>query len=145
MTMKLNILFFALFCFMLSCTSKPKEADESLEKTDQQITGETSDTEISKSSEVITLSELIANKEKYDGQTVIVKGQCVKVNNNIMNRNWIHLQDESLQKDMDLTATTAENFQVGDVVTLQGKIALNKDFGAGYEYEIIMEDARLVK
>jgi len=142
--MKLNIFFFALFCFMLSCTSK-KDADEASEKTDQQVTGETSDAEISKPSEGVTLSELIANKEKYDGQTVIVKGRCVKVNNDIMNRNWIHLQDGSLQKDIDLTITTTENIQEDDIVTLQGKIALNKDFGAGYEYEIIMEDARLVK
>ena len=70
---------------------------------------------------------------------------CVKVNNNVMNRNWVHLRDESIQDDTDLTVTTSENIKVDDIVMLQGKIALNKDFGAGYEYEIILEDARVVK
>ena len=145
--MKLNILFFALLCFVLSCTSKPKDstAEEASEKTDLQVTEEASNVEASKPSEAVPLSELIANKEKYEGHAVTVKGKCVKVNNNIMNKNWIHLQDGSLQNDMDLTVTTTENIQVDEVVTLQGTIALNKDFGEGYKYEIIMEDARLVK
>lgn len=94
----------------------------------------------------ITLSELFENKEKYSGQTVRVKGKVVKLNNMIMNRNWIHIRDSSLKDDnVDLTVTTTENIPLGAVVAFEGVITLNKDFGAGYKYEIIMENAQLLQ
>jgi len=63
-----------------------------------------------------------------------------------MNTNWIHLQDgtESDGK-FDLTATCLENLNVGDIVTLEGKITLDKDLGYGYFYEVLLEDAKIVK
>lgn len=91
----------------------------------------------------IALSELFANKEKYSQKLIRVTGKCVKVNPMIMNRNWIHIQDGS-GKDLDLTVTTTENVPLGAVVTLEGTITLDKDFGAGYRYDIIMESASLV-
>lgn len=94
----------------------------------------------------ITIATLLANPKKYDGQTVRVKGRCIKVNNMIMNRNWVHLQDGSLTGEtQDLTITTTENIPVGAIVALEGKITLNKDFGAGYKYEILMEEAKLLQ
>lgn len=94
----------------------------------------------------ISIAELFANRKKYDGQTVRVIGRCVKLNNMIMNRNWIHLQDGSMKdKGTDLTVTTTENIPLGAVVSVEGKITLNKDFGAGYKYEIIMEEAKLLQ
>ncbi len=94
----------------------------------------------------IKLAELIKNKTKYDGQVVKVKGVVVKLNNMILNRNWIHIQDASLKNQKaDLTVTTDENVAMGDIVTFEGKISLNKDFGAGYKYEIIMEDAQIIR
>ncbi|MFZ1675658.1 MAG: GW dipeptide domain-containing protein [Saprospiraceae bacterium] len=94
----------------------------------------------------ITISELFANRKKYEGQTVKIKGKCVKLNNMIMNRNWIHLQDGSTKDNkIDLTITTTEDIPLGAVVTVEGKITLNKDFGAGYKYEIIMEEAQVLQ
>lgn len=90
----------------------------------------------------IKLSELFSNKQKYNGQLVKVTGKCVKVNPMIMNRNWIHIQDGS-GEELDLTVTTTENIALGAVVTLEGTIALDKDFGAGYRYDIILEGAVL--
>lgn len=93
----------------------------------------------------ITLAELMHNKKKYEGQTVKVQGRVVKLNNMIMNRNWIHIQDASLKNEnTDLTVTTTDNVAMGDVVAFEGKITLNKDFGAGYKYEIIMEEAHII-
>jgi len=93
----------------------------------------------------ITISELYANRKKYEGQTVRVKGRCVKVNNMIMNRNWIHIQDgSSSDKNVDLTVTTTDMVSLDEIVAFEGKITLNKDFGAGYKYEIIMEEAHLL-
>ncbi len=94
----------------------------------------------------ITIAELFANRKKYEGQTVRIKGKCVKLNNMIMSRNWIHLQDGSLKdKTSDLTVTTTENVSLGSIVSFEGKITLNKDFGAGYKYEILMEEATLIQ
>ena len=88
------------------------------------------------------LADLFSNKEKYNGQTIKITGKCVKVNPMIMNRNWLHIQDGS-GKDLDLTVTTTETVPLGAVVSLEGIIVLDKDFGAGYRYDIIMEGAVL--
>jgi len=94
----------------------------------------------------ITIGELFANRDSYADKTVLIKGQVTKVNRAIMDRNWVHLQDGTSDSDnFDLTVTTTEEVNVGDVVTFEGKISLNKDFGAGYSYEVIMEEAKLQK
>jgi hypothetical protein len=92
----------------------------------------------------ITIAELIKNPDKYDGKVIKVTGKVVKLNPMIMNRNWIHLQDGSTDEH-DLTLTTTENVSIGQVVTFEGAIALNRDFGAGYRYDIIMEGASISK
>jgi hypothetical protein len=92
----------------------------------------------------VTIGELFANRDSYADKTVLVKGQVTKVNRAIMDRNWVHLQDGTSDSgSFDLTVTTNDDVKVGDVVTFEGKIALNKDFGAGYTYEVIMEEAKL--
>jgi hypothetical protein len=92
----------------------------------------------------VTIGELFANRNSYGDKTVLVKGQVTKVNRAIMDRNWVHLQDGTSDSgSFDLTVTTNDDVKVGDVVTFEGKIALNKDFGAGYTYEVIMEQAEL--
>ena len=67
----------------------------------------------------------------------------VKVNNGIMGRNWVHVEDGSKSggNPLNLTVTTSLQIPVGSQVTLKGTIALDKDFGAGYRYPIIMENA----
>ena len=90
----------------------------------------------------ITLAELFKNKEKYANQKVKITGKCVKVNPKIMKRNWIHLQDGS-GEDLDLTITTQQDIPLGAVLTLEGVIALDRDFGSGYRYDIIMEAAEM--
>ncbi len=88
----------------------------------------------------IKISDLVANIRKYNGKVVKVTGKCVKVNPMIMGRNWLHIQDGS-GKNLDLTVTTTENIPLGAIITLEGTIAVDKDFGAGYRYEYIMEGA----
>lgn len=90
----------------------------------------------------ISIAELFNNKEKYANQSIKITGKCVKVNPKIMNRNWIHLQDGSGEK-LDLTITTQQDIPLGAVLTLEGVIALDKDFGSGYRYDIIMEGAEM--
>lgn len=97
---------------------------------------------IQPSTGAITLSELFNNKLQYNDTTVKITGKVVKVNPKIMNRNWLHIQDGS-EEGLDLTVTTEENIALGAIVSLEGVITLDKDFGAGYRYDIIMEKAML--
>ena len=92
----------------------------------------------------ISIEELFANKEKYANKVVKIRGKVTKYNPGIMNRNWIHLQDgTSSNGEFDLTATSAQETSVGDVITIEGIITLDKDFGAGYFYNIILENGKI--
>ena len=92
----------------------------------------------------ITIANLLANKDKYNGKTVRVKGKVTKFNKKIMKKNWIHIQDGTdFKGSFDLTATTEIEVVVGQTITLEGKVVLNKDFGYGYKYEVLLEDAVL--
>jgi hypothetical protein len=63
-----------------------------------------------------------------------------------MKRNWIHIQDGTeYSGKFDLTATTDIEATVGETLTLEGTITLDKDFGYGYSYEVLMEDAKPIK
>jgi hypothetical protein len=94
----------------------------------------------------ITLAELFRNRQDYDGEVVIVRGEVVKFTSAVMKRNWVHIQDGTAYgTKFDLTITTTESVSQGDVVTFKGKVILDKDFGHGYSYEVLMEDAVLKK
>ncbi|MCF6356345.1 MAG: hypothetical protein L3J54_00940 [Draconibacterium sp.] len=93
----------------------------------------------------ITLAKVFENREKYSAEEFKIRGVVVKVNKEVMGRNWIHIQDGTSNNGIfDLTITTQEIAKVGDEVVFKGKLTLNKDFGAGYFYEVIMEDAVLL-
>jgi len=93
----------------------------------------------------ITIAELYANREKYAGKTVKVRGEVVKYAADIMKTNWVHIQDGTRSGDsFDLAITTDDVTKVGDVVTFEGTVTLKKDFGAGYFYEVIIEKAKLL-
>lgn len=91
----------------------------------------------------VSISEIVSNPKKYSGKTVQVSGKCVKVNPNIMDKNWIHLKDGS-KDDYDFVVTSDKAIPVGHKVTFKGTLTLNKDFGAGYKYDIILENGELL-
>jgi len=94
----------------------------------------------------ITIAKLYANKTAYAGKKIQVRGKVTKYNPRIMGRNFVHIQDGTENgNNFDLTVTTQNKVNVGDVVTFEGMITLNKDFGAGYFYPVIMEKAAVVK
>lgn len=96
--------------------------------------------------DAITLHDLFANKDKYAGKMVTISGKVVSYNPEIMNKNWLHLQDGTSFKGLnDITVTTLAKVKVDDIISLKGKVVLNKDFGMGYSYEVLIEDATLVK
>ncbi len=97
--------------------------------------------------DAMSLDKLFKNKAGYAGKNVIVSGKVVKVNSGIMNRNWIHIQDGTNCKDKkcDITITTSENILLGSEINIEGKLVLDKDFGAGYKYDLILEDGKVMK
>lgn len=91
----------------------------------------------------VTIAELYSHRDDYKGKSVKIRGQVVKFNREIMGRNWVHIQDGTkYENNFDLTITTAAVVKKGDVVTFEGKITLDKDFGAGYSYSVVMEEAK---
>ncbi|MBT3236279.1 MAG: DNA-binding protein [Bdellovibrionales bacterium] len=90
------------------------------------------------------VGEIFAQKDKLKGKTIKVRGKVVKFNPGIMKKNWIHIQDGSgTKKSFDLTVTTNSTAKVGDQVLITAKVTTNKDFGSGYFYPLILEDAKV--
>lgn len=95
-----------------------------------------------------TIGELFAKQRGLVGQAVSVRGVVVKYNPGVMGRNWVHLQDgtgTATNATHDLTVTSAGSAAVGDTVTVTGVVVTNKDYGAGYVYPLVLEDAKVVR
>lgn len=95
-----------------------------------------------------TVAQIYEGRGALKGKNIAVQGQVTKFNAGIMGRNWVHLQDGTGTAeggDYDLTVTTKEQASVGDVVIARGKLNTDRDFGAGYTYSVILEDAKLEK
>jgi hypothetical protein len=95
-----------------------------------------------------SVSEIFAKTEALNGKTVRIQGKVVKFSPMIMGRNWIHLQDgtgDPMANTHDLVVTTSEEVKTDDIITIEGVLAANKDFGAGYKYVAIVEEAKTVK
>ena len=99
---------------------------------------------LEKSANELTIAKLFADKANFSGKETEIRGIVVKVNNDIMGKNWVHIQDgTSDNNSFDLTITTQARVNKGDEVTFKGKVALDEDYGAGYTYDVIMTDAAL--
>ena len=95
--------------------------------------------------DTIKVEEVFAKKDVLNGKMVTVKGEVVKFNSSIMGKNWVHIKDGSGKPGTnDLTATTQDTVNIGDKVIVTGTLAVGKDFGAGYMYDAIIEDASII-
>jgi len=93
-----------------------------------------------------TVGDIYAKASELGGKTVKVRGQVVKFTANIMGTNWVHVQDGTGSgESKDLTVTTADQVAPGDMVVVEGPLSVDKDFGAGYKYHVIIENAKVVK
>ncbi len=94
-----------------------------------------------------TVAEVYAQRAALKEKPVTIRGKVVKFNEGIMGRNWLHVRDGSgtSGKDNDLTVTTSDRTEVGQVVLVKGTVRVDKDFGAGYAYPVILEDAKVSK
>lgn len=95
-----------------------------------------------------TVGELFAKAVNLNDQKVTVKGRVVKISPNIMGKNWIHIQDgtgDPTTNTHDLVVTSSAIVEKDTVISLEGVLAAGKDFGAGYRYDVLIEDAVVVK
>jgi hypothetical protein len=91
-----------------------------------------------------TIANLYSGKSSLAGKSVIVRGKVVKVTEDVMDKNWIHIMDGTGDEGAnDLTVTTDAVPAIGDIVVVRGEMAIDKDFGFGYKYGIIIENAEV--
>lgn len=90
-----------------------------------------------------TISEIYNQKTLLKGKTIRLRGQVTKFTPHVMGKNWLHIRDSSSQDD--LTVTTNNISAIGDIVIIEGKLNLDKDYNYGYVYPVIIEDAKLIK
>lgn len=92
-----------------------------------------------------TVAEIFEKATELAGQRVTVRGQVMKVTPKIMGMTWYHIQDGTGNpetKTHDLVVTTdAMPLDDATTVTVEGVVAADKDFGAGYKYAVIIEEA----
>jgi len=92
-----------------------------------------------------TVEEIHMWRKELKDQSISIKGSVFKVSRNIMKLDWVHIGDgtgneKKLTDDLVFTATNT-TLKQGDKVIAKGKIIVDKDFGYGYFYKVIIQDA----
>jgi hypothetical protein len=92
-----------------------------------------------------TVEEIFMEKDALANQRVTLRGKVVKVNPNIMGTHWLHVRDGSgAEGSNDLTVTTNSALpDVGETVLVVGSVTLDKDFGMGYQYPVMIDGAEV--
>jgi hypothetical protein len=91
-----------------------------------------------------TVAEIWSKRASLKDQKVSVRAKVVKATNGVMGKNWLHVKDGSGEgPSSDLTIASDETAGVGDTVLVTGVVHLDKDLGAGYHYDVIVEDAKI--
>lgn len=122
-------------------TEKSQEMDK--QATPSRVAVEKIDVKVEPCKDCVKISDLLENRKAYSGKTIKITGKVTKFNPAIMGKNWIHIQDGSeFQGGFDLTITTDQVVTVGEIITFEGKISLDKDFGYGYFYNVLMEEGK---
>ncbi|MDD3722130.1 MAG: hypothetical protein PHW92_06560 [Lutibacter sp.] len=134
-----------IFADGIRTTEKAEESNQANPHTNVDATTDI-EVNIEKPANGTSLQELYTDKTSFSGKSIIVKGKVVKVNNGILNKNWVHIVDGTeFNGKKDLGLTTLDSVKIGDIVTFKGTIVLDKDFGHGYIFPVLLEDAVIVK
>jgi hypothetical protein len=95
-----------------------------------------------------TVSELYEKVASLENKRVVIRGKVVKFSPGIMGKNWIHIQDgsgDSSAGTHDIVVTSQETTSLGEVITINGILYKDKDFGSGYNFAVIVEEASILK
>lgn len=90
-----------------------------------------------------TVAEIFDAGGDLAGQEVAVRGRVTKFTPRILETNFIHLRDGTASQGgrNDLTVTTKTDVKVGALVVVRGLVSVDKDFGHGYVYDLLIEGA----
>jgi hypothetical protein len=87
------------------------------------------------------IAEIFEQSAGLKGQTISLRAKVIKVNQKIMGKNWITLQDGTgTGADHKLLATSQEIVAPGAVVVATGVVNTDVDLGYGYEYKVLLEE-----
>ena len=95
-----------------------------------------------------TVAEVVTRKADLNDKAVVVRGKVVKFTGGVLGKNWIHLRDGSGSASdgtNDVLVTTKDEASIGDVVLVKGVVHLDRDFGSGYAYQVLIEEASVKK
>ena len=94
-----------------------------------------------------TIKEIFSKKDKLKGQMVKVRGNVVKVSEAIMGHNWVHIKDGTGGEGSDkiIFRSKKQTASVGSTITAQGRFETDVDYGFGYFYPVVVEDASFTK
>jgi hypothetical protein len=92
---------------------------------------------------IYTIERLYKIADELKGQKIKVRGKVVKVSENIMGLTWVHIQDGTgtRGKNKLVFRSASDTAKLGDTVVAEGTLDTDKDFGFGYYYAVIVEDA----
>jgi len=88
--------------------------------------------------------KVFAERQQLAGKQVRLRGVVVKAIEGVLDHTWLHVRDGSgsaNKGDNDLVVTTKTSAKVGQTVVVKGRVSVDKDFGAGYRYNVLIEDA----
>jgi hypothetical protein len=94
-----------------------------------------------------SIADVFAKRDAIKDTRIQVRGKVVKYTAGILKRNFIHLQDGSgseTDKTHDLTVTTQDPTEIGKIITVEGTVIADRDFGSGYFYSVILEESKVI-
>lgn len=131
-----------------SSTSDEKKSSPAVHGVTPASSGEKISVKKADGNNAYTVAEIYGKKESLNEKQVVVRGKVVKVSSGIMGKNWIHIQDGTGSAENgtnDIVATSQDSPGVGEIITVRGTVYKDKDFGSGYKYSVIMEQANIQK
>ena len=113
-------------------------------------TADVGDVKVAKASgpDARTVAEIVSRKADLKDKTVVVRGKVVKFTGGVLGKNWIHLRDGSgsaADGTNDVLVTTTDEAKIVDVVLVKVVVHLDRDFGSGYSYQVLIEEASVKK
>lgn len=125
--------------------AKKSGSKEQLKSPHQNVaTGKDASIKIEPINDGYTIEQIYNKKTALEFKTVKVRGKVVKVNENIMGTNWVHIQDGTGKNEThDLLVTTSQSVKVGSTIIVEGKVVKDKDFGSGYFYNVLLENSKV--
>lgn len=96
---------------------------------------------------IYTIERIYYEADELKGKRIKVRGKVVKVSENIMGMTWVHIQDGTgtRGKNKLIFRSLKGTASVGETVVAEGRLDTDKDFGFGYYYAVIVDDAKFTE